>query len=295
MSNKQAQSELISTAHGTAHPLRSLVLKLTALMSGHLTGAVGELAHAAFYATIRAVDPVLSARMHDEQTRSAFSLSPLHGFASSENRSMTKLHPGQSGWLRIGILDTHLFQTFMDYILNASSPVLHIGQTQLVITEVLGTPESHPWAGYTTLEELARVQEVRWRWVLEFASPTAIRWGEAGNGVRRVEVFPMPRMALAGLRSRWDKLTGETWGREFEEWVEQNVVVGRIWRWETATVAFQRQHYTGGMGKLEYRLLDTSHTVAARHLHRLLQLGFYTGIGTKTTHGLGQMRLLACD
>jgi CRISPR-associated endoribonuclease Cas6 len=275
-----------------SHPLRAIVLNLVALESGVLDSTVGELAHAAFYATIRAVDPQLSAKMHDEQTRSAFSLSPLYGFTQSDSRRITKLHPGQRGWLRIGILDTHLFQTFMDYILSHGSPVLHIGQTQLAITEVLGTPESHPWAGYTTLETLARSQEVRQRWVMEFASPTAIRWGEAGNRVRRVEVFPMPRMAMAGLRSRWDKLTGETWGRDFEEWVERNVVVGRIWRWETATVAFQRQTYTGGVGKLEYRLLDASDRQAAGHLHRLLQLGFYTGIGSKTTHGLGQMRLL---
>lgn len=293
--NGQELSESPSILQQSDHPLRSLVLKLTATTFGHLTEALGELAHAAFYATIREIDSQLSAHMHDEQTRSAFSLSPLYGFAPSDGHRVTKISPGQTGWLRVGILDSHLFQTFMDYLLNSTSPTLRIGQTQLAITEVLGTPQSHPWAGYTTLTALmalADEQEVRQRWVLEFASPTAIRWGEASNGVRRVELFPMPRMALAGLRSRWDKLSGEHWGRDFEEWVERNVVVGRVWRWETTSVAFQRQQYTGGMGKLEYRLLDASDAQAARHLNRLLHFGFYTGIGAKTTHGMGQMRLV---
>lgn len=46
------------------------------------------------------------------------------------------------------------------------------------------------------------------------------------------------------------------------------------------------------MGKLEYRLLDKSNSANVAHMNRLLHLAFYTGIGYKTTHGLGQVRLL---
>jgi CRISPR-associated endoribonuclease Cas6 len=128
--------------------------------------------------------------------------------------------------------------------------------------------------------------------VLEFASPTAIRWGEADNKVRRVERFPLPRMAIAGLRTRWDRLSGDTWGRAFEEWVERNIVVGRIWSWRTESVRFQGTNYSGGVGKLEYQLLDGRLRANAIHFERLMRLAFYTGVGYKTTHGLGQVRLL---
>ena len=96
-------------------------------------------------------------------------------------------------------------------------------------------------------------------------------------------------MAIAGLRSRWDKLTGETWGRELEEWVERNVVVGTIWHWQTENFPFQKQSYRGGMGKLEYRVLDGSAADNVAQVHRLLTMAFYTGIGYKTTLGLGQV------
>ena len=273
----------------------SLVLNLVSLQSGRLAGSVGELAHAAFYAMIQAVDAGLSAQLHDAQTRAAFTLSPLVGLGPDKAGKVQNIQIGQAGWLRVTLLDDPLFAVLVRRLLTQAQPQIQLGNITCAITDVWGTPESHPWAGYITLPELVAQAEVRQRWVLEFASPTAIRWGEADNGVRRVEMFPLPRMAIAGLRSRWDKLTGESWGREFEDWVERNVVVGRVWRWETATVAFQRQRYMGGLGKLEYRLLDTSDGRAAAHLNRLLQLGFYTGIGTKTTHGLGQMRLLESE
>lgn len=48
----------------------------------------------------------------------------------------------------------------------------------------------------------------------------------------------------------------------------------------------------GGYGKLEYRVLDARNQANVAHLNRLLHLAFYTGIGYKTTHGLGQVRLL---
>ncbi len=143
-----------------------------------------------------------------------------------------------------------------------------------------------------SLETLAAPAQPRSQWTLAFASPTAIRWGEADNRTRRVELFPQPRPAIAGLRTRWDHWTGEAWGRDFEEWVERNVVVSRIDRWQTQPITFQNQRYSGGLGQLAYRLLDPSELARAAHLDRLWRLAFYTGIGYKTTHGLGQVRLL---
>src|SRR4029453_17495420 len=142
-------------------------------------------------------------------------------------------------------------------------------------------PGSHPWVGYTTLDQLRADVDTPERWTLQFESPTAIRWGDADNGTRRVEVFPQPRMAIAGLRTRWDRMSGETWGREFEEWVERNVVVARIWHWEAQQFTYQKQRYLGGLGKLEYRLLDKTNGTNVAHLNRLLHLAFYTGIGYK--------------
>lgn len=271
---------------------RSFVLNLTALTPGVLNGAAGELVHAAFYAAIDAADPTLAQRMHDAQERAAFTLSPLFGYWRSPQDKLIHINQGQGGFLRVTLLDDELAGVFMHALQGQALPQLRLGDVHLGITEALGSPTSHPWAGYATVESLAALDQAPDRWVLEFASPTAIRWGEADNKTRRVERFPLPRMAVAGLRTRWDRLTGSTWGRAFEEWVERNIVVGRIWNWRTESVRFQGQNYSGGVGKLEYELLDRRNHADAVHFERLMRLAFYTGIGYKTTHGLGQVRLL---
>jgi len=272
---------------------RALVLNLVALDSGTLPGVIGELAHAAFYAAISAVDPDLSAHMHDSSERAAFTLSPLNGYLRSPHDRTIHVNPGQLGTLRICLLDDHLFEVFIQHLLSTALPTIRLGEIRLGITGVLGAPGSDPWVGYATLEDLRDLTATPDHWDLDFASPTAIRWGDADNGVRRVMLFPFPRMAIAGLRTRWDRLAGDTWGTAFEDWVERNVVVGRIWHWETHSFPFQKQTYHGGQGKLEYRVLDSSRSDYVAHLNRLLHFAFFAGIGYKTTHGLGQMRVVS--
>jgi len=215
-----------------AHSLHAIVIKLIALESGTLPGTVGELAHAAFYAAVQAVDPELAQCMHNARARAAFSLSPLYGYWQSPQDGRIHVGQGQEGWLRLGLLDEQLFAVFMQHLLysgvTGGAPGIRLGRVPFTITEALGAPGSHPWVGYTTLDHLHALDETPDRWTLEFLSPTAIRWGDADNGKRRVEVFPQPRLAMAGLRTRWDRMTGAEWGRAFEEWVERNVIVTLI-------------------------------------------------------------------
>jgi len=276
--------------------LHAIVINLIAQESGTLPGTVGELAHAAFYAAVDAVDPALATQIHNAQNRKAFSLSPLYGYWQNPQDGRIQVNTGQPGWLRLGLLDEELFGVFMQHILfsgiTGGAASIRLGRIPFTITEALGSPGSHPWVGYTSWAALAALDTTPDRWVVEFLSPTAIRWGEADNKARRVELFPTPRLAIASLRTLWDRTTGDHWGRDFEEWVERNLAVGRVWHWQTEPFRYQKQTYIGGVGKLEYRVLDGRNRANVAHFNRLLHLGFYAGVGYKTTHGLGQMRVV---
>ncbi len=276
--------------------LHAIVINLIAQEAGSLPGTVGELAHAAFYAAVDAVDPALAQQIHDAQNRKAFSLSPLYGYWQSPQDGRVHVSAGQPGWLRLGLLDEAIFGAFMQHILysgiTGGEASIRLGRIPFTITEALGAPGSHPWVGYTNWQDLAALNDAPERWVVEFLSPTAIRWGEADNQTRRVELFPLPRLAIASLRTLWDRTTGDSWGRDFEEWVERNIVVGSIWHWQTEPFRYRKQIYIGGVGKLEYRVLDGRNRANVAHFNRLLHLAFFAGVGYKTTHGLGQMRVV---
>ncbi len=286
-----------STASSSARPaglpqaLRALVLRLQARQNGRLDSPVGELANAAFYDLVRRADPALAQALHDGQHRKAFALSPLFGFAQNFQADQIPVQAGGEGWMRVAILDDALFRTFIGHLLDASRPTLRLGSVDFQIVQVLGSPGSHPWVGYLPLADLRNLSPAGDTWTLTFASPMAIGMGKSDAGRRRMELFPHPRAVVAGLRARWDAWSGEAWGRDFEEWVERNVVVSRVWNWRTVVFRYRRQHYVGGIGKVEYRLLGDPADERAVHLHRLLHLAFYTGVGYKTTHGLGMVRI----
>src|SRR5205085_2910661 len=98
-------------------------------------------------------------------------------------------------WLRFTILDERLFQVFVQrFLMGADRPTLRLSQVQFGIAEVLTTPGSHPWAGYTSARALLDGQRETARaetgldtsLALEFASPTAFSLG--GDGGKRMEV-----------------------------------------------------------------------------------------------------------
>ena len=46
----------------------------------------------------------------------------------------------------------------------------------------------------------------------------------------------------------------------------------------------------GFQGRVTFELLGNTPDAAFRHVHRLADLAFFTGIGGKTTQGMGQVR-----
>ena len=215
----------------------------------------------------------------------------MRGYRRSPDGQTIHVGEGQQGWLRVTLFDDDLSAALFRF-LQRQPLTLRLGDIPFAVQDALGAPGSHPWAGYATVDDLRAIDQAPDAWSVEFASPVAIRWGNTPDGQRRMLSFPQPRTVVASLRSRWDRLADESWGRSFEEWVERSIVVSHVRHWRTEPFQFQRQTYYGGLGKLEYQLLDFSNPANAIHFHRLLRLAFFTGIGYKTTHGLGQVRLL---
>ena len=124
--------------------LYALMIRLTATHNGRLHSTQGHLAHAAFLNIVQQVDPALSAALHDKNGRKPFTVSPLQGFGHG-HKGRVDIHAGQSGWLRVTLLDPTLFQTFIRYFLEGRRPpTLRLEQMQFAISEILSTNGSHP-------------------------------------------------------------------------------------------------------------------------------------------------------
>lgn len=271
--------------------LYSLIIRLTATHTAHLRMTQGHLAHAAFLHIVQQVDPALSQTLHDTNGRKPFTLSPLEGFGQGRDGQLP-IHAGQEGCLRVTLLDPALFHTFIRYFLKGTvRPIIRLDNTTFHITEILSTPGSHPLAGYTTLSNLWQQWETAVspspHISLEFRTPTAFSLKNSPHRV--MHILPDPALVFGQLASYWDDLTGHSTKEAVREFAARHVVVARH-KIETHMYEFRKSKQVGFTGRVTFEILDKQHLQLTQHLHRLADLAFYTGVGSKTTQGMGQVK-----
>ena len=281
--------------------LYSTVVKLTATQNGSVPATQGRLANAAFLDIIKTVDPVLSKTIHDHDGRKPFTVSPLQGLDRARN-GRVKIERGQSAWLRFTLLDSQLFTTLTQNLLTPGIPkspwpTIRIGEINFTITEMLTTPGSHPWAGYTTVSELCRQwqlalpDESNRKIAIEFASGTMFSRSSNKNGMGKfIELFPHPAMFFGSVAAMWNDQTGVSLDKQaIREYAKETVVVS-AYKMESRLFHYWGNPQIGAIGRITYQLKDTDDQEMLRTLNCLANFAFYSGVGAKTTMGMGQAR-----
>lgn len=273
--------------------LYALVIRLTAAQSGTLRATQGHLAHAAFLGILKQVDPALSDAVHNMHGRKPFTISPLEGYGRGY-KGQLPLRTGQEGWLRVTLLDPLLFQTFISYFLQTNNkPTIQLENIRFHISEILSTPGSHKLAGYESRANLHR----RWAeadagdpaWLkiaLRFRTPTAFSMRSAP--FRHMHILPDPPLVFGQLADYWDRLTGSDSRDDVRLFCAEGVVAAR-YDIETHMYQYRRSKQVGFTGRVTFEILDKEAAGMIQHLNRLADLAFYTGVGSKTTMGMGQV------
>ncbi|VAW34201.1 hypothetical protein MNBD_CHLOROFLEXI01-245 [hydrothermal vent metagenome] len=274
--------------------LYALIIRLTAQKSGTLPATVGHLAHAAFLDILRQVDPAVSQAIHDINGRKPFTISPLHGYGNGRKGKLS-LKAGQTGWLRVTLLDPTLFHTFIQYFLSGNHrPAIRLDNIPFHISEILSSPGSHPLAGYDSLQTLHAKWEQTTRLSdhttirLTFRTPTAF---SLKNGrFRHMHTLPDPPLVFGQLASYWEALTGDSYidKEDVRKFAAFGMVVARH-KIQTHMVQFRKNKQVGFLGDVQFLIQDKENHPMIRYLNLLADLAFYTGVGSKTTMGMGQM------
>jgi len=292
--------------------LYASLIRLHALRDGCIPQTQGRFALAAFLDIVHQVDPALAVALHDSKNRRPFTLSQLRGLPVPRQGEV-RLRAGHECWLRVTLTGETLFGTFIRRFLQGEArPTLRLGEMPFGVSEVLTTPGSHPWAGYTTAEELLNCARDDDTIALEFASPFGFSLGD-----NRVEIAPRPELLFGGLHKKWaqwcarplapgerSSLAGvtppaaqsrlsEVHRRGLAElpdepWLREHVLI-KAWRVQSRMLRYGPQAQVGSEGNVVFRIFNAD-AKARRMLNALADFAFYAGIGRKTTQGMGQVR-----
>lgn len=275
--------------------LFSVVLVCAPIREVEIEATVGYQAHAAFLNAIRRADPHLSAMLHDPQVPiRPFTVSPL-GAVPPVRDGLVRLDPARDYWLRFTILYAPIFQRFMERFLESEDrPVLHLHPAEMAVREILVTPGSHPWSGYTSWAQLVQDASQEPEITLQFVSPTAFSFGQKEWG-KKIVVLPQPELVFGSLLRVWNSYAPPPLRLEeagLRAYLEEQVVIRRIGGLRTRMLRLRGLPQVGFVGTATYGLMGENE-VARLALNLLADFAFYAGVGMKTTMGMGQCRKLA--
>ncbi|MEC4982795.1 MAG: CRISPR-associated endoribonuclease Cas6 [Oscillatoria sp. PMC 1068.18] len=264
----------------------SLVLNLTPLSPISPNYLSGRHLHALFLTLVSSVDQELGNSLHDSQSAKAFTLSPLQTKPPSRYplqwEHQKPIPPGTSCWWRISLLDETIFSKLTQLWLNLNPDrAWHLGSADLKITSILGTPQStQPWANACPYEQLYdRASETTTQITFNFATPAAFRQGKYDNAL------PTPESVFNSLLNRWHKYSNI----QLSE-INLETIFPSYFDLNTAIITDSRSKFIGCIGEISYRIFSKPDPIVIKQINTLADFALYSGIGRKTTMGMGIVR-----
>ncbi|GCF10211.1 CRISPR-associated endoribonuclease Cas6 [Dictyobacter arantiisoli] len=292
--------------------LFSLLLRLHALDAGEVAANSGPHIQAAFLDIVRQSNPTLSEWLHTPNQRRPYTVSLLNGLHPSSSAPLADVDmaashgkipvkAGQIFWLRITLLDATIFSSFFQYLLlKAQTLTIRIGAVQFSIGRLITAPEpgntSSSWAAYSSFSQLRSVQSAGKHYTFEFRTPTAFSKGQKMWG-KQLFLFPTPGMVFENLARQWDSFapvsarlaSADLTPKSIELWCDEQMVVTH-YALSTSYLSASRFGQIGFHGQITYEVKGNPVAPIATWLPSLARFAFFSGIGYKTTMGMGQAR-----
>ncbi|RUM89849.1 MAG: hypothetical protein DSZ24_00245 [Thermodesulfatator sp.] len=216
---------------------------------------------------------------------------PPEASAEGEN-----LPPGTRFRLRFTFLEDFVFEIFAEKLtprlLAPEGAFFDLSGYPVRFTEVFFTPEVSVWADELSYEEILSQARPLSRFSLYFKTPTSFARPPGPFG-RSGLPFPLPERMFSGLLRRWNAFAPEPFPSRLEEALLQGFRPA-IFELQSR-MAFLYENGTlitfeGFVGRVTFKALKGVPEEARRWADILTRLAFFSGVGQKTTMGLGMCR-----
>lgn len=252
----------------------------------------GRHLHALFLTLVSSVDRKLGDYLHEPKSDKAFTLSPLQVVRrGTACRAPTKalqwehsqaIPTGTPCWWRISLLDDTLFGQLTQLWLNLNPKhPWHLGPADLQITSILGTSQStQPWANAISYAQLYEESSQSNRQIeLVFCTPTAFRQSNYDCAL------PTRDLVFNSLINRWNQYSGIELPKTLIE-----SIFPSFFDIHTEMVADSRSKFIGCVGAMNFRIFGDVSPLMIQQINALADFALYSGVGRKTTMGMGMVR-----
>lgn len=251
--------------------LHSLVVELAAAERGKIPATLSRAIHALVLQWLHQGSPEIAELVHQAQA-SPMSISGLMG-----NRRHKATQPGDNFYFRICLLDGNLIEPLLNGLQQQERKPVILAKFPFVIRNIYTLPGTHRLVGATDYSLLAKTSAFSTDIELNFLSPTSFKQSQ------NIQTFPLPELVFGSLHRRWNAFTPEEYKFPDIEWM------GLVSAYELKTQALKMESGAeiGAQGWVKYRFKDDKQ---AKIANILANLAFFSGVGRKTSMGMGQVR-----
>ncbi len=264
----------------------SVTLQLKSQRKALIPGWLGQATQANFLQALENIHPELSRAIHDAPGAKPFTSSNLIG--ARKQGEMIQLQRGDLLSLRYTTLHPQLTTLFHQGILPqwANGEIILHDQAFDVV-DIQANAENMAWSGQAMYQQLVDCVPAQSAFTMSFTSPTSFK-RTGGYFVP----LPQPELVFSSLLDRWNTFAPFRLPDSLYDIFHTDIAIldADI---RTETLTFARGHkgtVTGFIGKVTYRLSGDAKTRC--YLQALVGFAKYSGVGVKTTVGMGQVRAI---
>ncbi len=252
--------------------LHSVVIELAAADVGYIPPTLSRALHALVLKWIALGNSEAASIIHASQN-SPLSISCLLG-----NRRPSGTQVGDFFYFRIGILDGSIIESLMSGFEQSETQKLVLANFPFVLRNMYALPGTHHLAGAADYGLLSHPPQVLNDIELQFLSPTSFKQNQG------VQTFPLPELVFNSLHRRWNAFAPEQYHLAPMEW---NALVS-AYELKTHALKMEGGAEIGAQGWVRYRFHEVE---AAKMATILANFAFFSGVGRKTSMGMGQTQL----
>ena len=305
----QPQSVSLNTERGE---LFSVLLRLHPVEAGWVSPSSGSQAHAAFLDIVHQNDPAIGrtiAPAKQATTIYGWSFAGIQPPACGETGGGDNKKPEGTGTPRTGVLVAYHYAGLKDirhvhpaFDYKAWHSFIRLGEAQFEVSRLIGSPEpgsaANPWTAYSSFAELSTYTQVQRYYEFEFATPTAFSMGQQCWG-KLMKLLPEPAYVFESLAKQWETFAPEhlrlaandLTARRLATWCEESLIVAR-YVLETRYLPSSKFAQAGFQGKIMYEMKGMRSSPEAAWLTPLAHFALFSGVGYKTSMGMGQSRCI---
>lgn len=254
--------------------LQKIIIKLNCMDPGLLKGSGGLEIHGWLFNWIKNIDSVLSTKLHNMDEK-PFAIGPIYG--GKKENGQTILEGNKEYSFTLSSLNEEFFNILLIMQSQLIDSEIKLGKCRLIVKEIV------PFLNREglTYPDILNIKVKNSRNItMQFFSPTSFRQ----QGVQ--EIFPQSSLVFGSLLRKWNTFSPVLLPNEL---ANSNLLVKKF-NLKTEMVDFGRYKIIGCIGTCTYEFDRRLTDYQVRMLKCLALFANVSGVGYKTSMGLGDVK-----